>query len=542
MTNSGFNLASVLRRHAQKHPNREALRWQTGRFLASWRSLDYEELDRQSDRLAWGLQASGVASGDRVLVMIRPGPNLLKTVFALFKLTATPVFIDPGMGVDRMARCVEEVSPQAMIGIPQAHLLRYLFPHQFRTIRKAFWSAETPTPGPSLKRLVKRAPSSPFPFRPVPDNLPAAIFFTSGSTGVPKGVCYGHRQMNAQADTLRHLYSVKSDEIDMPTFPLFVLFSIHFGITAVIPPMDPAHPGKADPRRIVDTIQRHQVTHSFGSPALWKRVARYCHYHHIRLPSLKRILIAGAPVPWHLVEQLKQLLPNGEVFTPYGATEALPVTSISGHEILTETADKTREGKGICVGRPAPRMTVRIIHIEDKPLATWKEARALPTGAIGDIVVKGPCVSLGYWNRPSESRFAKIPDRDASWHRIGDAGYFDEQGRLWYCGRTRHRVETPEGCYYSIMVEEIFNALDGVERTALVGVETPEGTRAVLCVELEQGQSLAVLTDRLRETARRHHLPLRDFLFHPGFPVDRRHNAKIEREALARWASEQLSI
>jgi acyl-CoA synthetase (AMP-forming)/AMP-acid ligase II len=285
----------------------------------------------------------------------------------------------------------------------------------------------------------------------------------------------------------------------------------------------------------------------FGSPALLNRVGRYGETEVVTLPDMQRVISAGAPVPAATLERFSRLLPEGaEIFTPYGATEALPVCSIGSREILSETAAATGEGRGICVGRPVAGLSLAIIGITDEPVERWGDALRLKDGEIGEIVVCGSQVTAAYFNRPEATRLAKIIDPDGGfWHRMGDLGYLDEGGRVWFCGRKSHRLRTATGELYTIPVEGVFNTHPEVFRAALVGIGMPGRQRPVLCVELEQGVSSSwreqIRTELLEIGASYPHTAgIKDILFHRAFPVDIRHNAKIFREKLAVWAQGKL--
>ncbi len=273
-------------------------------------------------------------------------------------------------------------------------------------------------------------------------------------------------------------------------------------------------------------------------------VSSYCQAHGITLPSLKKILMAGAPVPGDLLARTRTILAaDAEIHTPYGATESLPVASITATEILGETWEKTRTGKGVCVGRPLPAITIKIISITDDAIESWDHSLLLPEYETGEIVVRGPVVTSGYFNNDRENRLAKIADDDGFWHRMGDVGYLDERGRLWFCGRKGHRVTTGSSTLYTICCEAIFNEHPAVYRSALVGVGPPGKQVPVIVVELHDRkiQTSTILAE-LRQIAPKNELtrPIEHFLVHRSFPVDIRHNAKIFREELARWATRKL--
>jgi len=517
-------------------------------FPEKGRSLTFSELDSWSSRLAAGFVKAGISRGVRTALLVPPSPELFAITFALFKAGAIPVFIDPGIGARNMKSCLAEAAPAAFIGIPKAHVARRLLRWGVASLRifitvngGRIWG------GIPLKEIENSSARDHFLPAVTDRDETAAVLFTSGSTGPPKGVVYTHGNFAAQIAALKELYSIEPGEIDLPTFPLFALFAPALGMTALIPEMDFTRPGMVDPLKIIDTAIKHKATTMFGSPALLNRVGRYGETAGVILPDMQRVISAGAPVPAATLERFSQLLPEGaEIFTPYGATEALPVCSIGSREILAETAAGTGEGRGICVGRPVNGISLAIIGITDEPVDLWDDDLRVEAGEIGEIVVRGQQVTSAYFNRPDATRLAKITDpNDGVWHRMGDLGYLDTSGRVWFCGRKSHRLMTATGELYTIPVEGIFNTHPEVFRTALVGIGVPGRQRPVLCVELEQGVSSSwkelVRTELLEIGAGYPHTAgIKDILFHPAFPVDIRHNAKIFREKLAVWAARKL--
>jgi len=514
------------------------------------RSLSYRQLDEESDCLAHGLGRLGIVAGTRTALLVPPGPELFALTFALFKAGAIPVFIDPGIGARNLKGCLAEAAPEAFIGIPKAHLARRLFGWDKNSLRilvtvggsSRFWG------GVTLAEVRSQGGGSgPFKAAATAWDDTAAILFTSGSTGPPKGAVYTHGNFAAQVAALQELYEIMPGEVDLPTFPLFALFAPALGMTAVIPQMDFTRPGRVEPERILGPAASYAATTMFGSPALLNRVGRCSAPQGAKLSSLKRVISAGAPVSAEVLERFSALLPqDAEIFTPYGATEALPVSSIGSREILAETGHLTGEGRGVCVGRPVPSIDLAIIPISDEPIADWCEDLALPPWEVGEIVVSGPQVTASYFNRPEATRLAKIADPEGGvWHRMGDVGYRDNTGRIWFCGRKSHRVVSPAETLFTIPVEGVFNVHPLVFRTALVGVGKKGSQRPVLCVELEKGtkksEQALVRRDLLERAALYPHTKgIRDILFHPAFPVDIRHNAKIFREKLAIWAAGKI--
>ncbi len=544
MTGGGFiNIAAYLPEMARLQPDRPAII-----FPAENRTVTFHELDRLSDRIAWGLTALGIGRGVRTALMVPPNPELFALTFALFKVGAVPVLIDPGLGLKNLKSCLAEAAPSAFIGIPKAQVARLLLGWAKESLTtvitvgpRLFWG------GATLSELISKNPDQPFSMAVTAADDLAAILFTSGSTGPPKGAVYSHGNFSAQVEALRQVYDIRPGEIDLPTFPLFALFAPALGMTAVIPQMDFTRPGSVDPRTIIDTITRYGATTMFGSPALINRVGRYGAEQGIRLPTLKRVISAGAPVPATVLERFSRMLePGVEIFTPYGATESLPVCSIGSREILEETSAVTNQGGGVCIGKPVAGMRVELIRISDEPIAVWHDDLKVAAGQVGEIVVQGPQVTRSYYQRPEADRQAKISDPAGGFfHRMGDLGRLDEQGRLWFCGRKSHRVETAAGPLFTIPVEAVFNTHPAVFRSALVGVGLKGNQQPIVCVELENGVTgnRDTLRKELLAIAASHHhtAGITTILFHPAFPVDIRHNAKIFREKLAVWAAEKMS-
>lgn len=511
----------------------------------SGREISFLGMNQLSDGYCRHLQRQGVRAGEVVMLMVTPSIDFICLTLALFKLGAVIVLIDPGMGYRNLLRCIARVEPTVLVGIPKAILFARVFRRTFATVRRSFClGGSFGLLGPDLRRAA--ADSDGAVVYPSPAEALAAIIFTTGSTGPPKGVRYEHGIFNAQRQLIGDYYGIGATDIDQPAFPLFALFSAALGACSVIPDMDPTRPAQVCPQRFVASILRYGVTYSFGSPAIWNVVSTYCCAQRVRLPTLRKILMAGAPVPYGVLERTRGLLgPGAEIHTPYGATESLPVASITASEVLAETMQRSRDGAGTCVGRALPGIDIRIMEISDEPQAVLRQERLLQPGEIGEIIVRGGVVTRAYHNNPEETSLAKMADGDTFWHRMGDVGYLDEQGRLWFCGRRAHRLETAQGRMFTVPCEAIVNEHPRVFRSALVGVRDGGGeTVPVMIVELQPGKAAdgsRIVSEALQLCAA-HPLTrcIRTVLIHPAFPVDIRHNAKIFREKLSLWAQRQL--
>jgi len=543
------NIASALISQTEQQGDNIAIHYPTGKRgdQVHYASISYSDLNALSDDYARGLTEYGIGRGVRTALMLTPGLDFFAVFFALFKAGAVPVLIDPGIGIKPLKTCLAEARPNAFIGVTKAQLARKLLG----------WvpGAKLVTSGPKLgwggintkqlRNMGQRTSGS--VLAPTQADEIAALLFTSGSTGIPKGVVYRHRHFKAQVEMLQSTFDIQPGEVDLPTFPPFALFDPALGISTVIPYMDPTRPAKADPRLLVQTITRFNVSNIFGSPALLNVLGRYTEKKNIQLPGLRRVISAGAAMPLATIRRLQKSLPDdAEIHTPYGATECLPVASVSGTELDTKVEQRTASGEGICVGRPVAPNQVRIIPISDSSVETFADTVELPIGITGEIIVHGPSTTDTYWQRDEQTRLAKIAAQEGHiWHRMGDAGYFDPDGRLWYCGRKSQRVISGEDVLYADQIEAIFNVHPEVARTALVGIGERDDQTPVLCVEPldkpNRHRKERIKFDLLQlgrnNPATKN---ISDVLFHKSFPVDIRHNAKIGREKLARWAAEKL--
>lgn len=530
----------------------------------------FAELDRDATRIALGLASWGVKPGTRLALLVRPGIEFVTLVFALLRTGATMILIDPGLGRRNIIRCLSDAEPEGFVAVPAVHAARLLFARKFPRTRwiitagrRWFWGGKT------LDHLRAMGATGADGV-PLPDTLaddPAAIIFTSGSTGPSKGVLYTHRMFDTQVSEIQSMYDIKPGGVDLGCFPLFALFNSAMGVTTVLPEMDFARPASADPRKLIASANDWQVNQAFASPAVWHVVSEYCATTGARIPSLREIFSCGAPVPASVQRATLACAAKGaRMHTPYGATECLPVSTIEAQEILGETASKTDQGAGVCVGRPFDSIEWRVIRIIDDPIATIVDTQELPTGEIGELIVRGPQVSPCYATRTQANAIAKIADagpihRNSGpdvhpalcWHRTGDVGYIDDDGRFWYCGRKSQRVETAAGPLYTECVESRFNQHRFTERSALVGIG-PRGAQTPVVV-VEPTQELYDVgdtwwahpeyvrwIDELRSLAQQHESTrsIQHFLIHICLPVDVRHNAKINREALASWAADEL--
>lgn len=516
--------------HTARHqPHKPALVYATpgGR----WHSLTYAELAAQTERLTHALAAGPLTRGTVAALMTPPSLEFFPLALALLQCGVVPVVLDPAVGLARLAATFEETRPTAYVGNALTLALRQVLGWGRASVRHTTTVAQ-------LRRAARTAPAFSPPERAPHDT--AAIIYTTGSTGAPKGAVYTLSNLTGQIDLLRTAFDLSPNEVDIPAFPFYALLDVLLGVTAVIPDTRFPMPARTNPAKLLAAIQHHGVTNMFASPVLLAVLADYGGPRGVRLPTLRRVITAGAPATPALQQRFRRLLSETtDLFGIYGTTETLPIASVESREIFAQQT-RTANGAGVCLGWPVPGVTVRVIPILDEPVAEWHAGLTVPPYEVGEITVQSAATTERYVNNASATAQFKMAHPAGVIHRTGDVGYVDEAGRLWYAGRKAHRVFTAQGVLFTEPIENIFNVHPQVYRTALVGVQG----EPVLWVEPLGPERVdkATLTRELRAMAQAHPATtaIRTFLFMDKFPTDVRHNSKIIREALAARAAQHV--
>lgn len=532
-----FDLASIAREVARIDPERIAVVEPRGKRRYEYHS--YQKLSADAESVAVGLRELGIVEGTRTVFMAPPSYEACVIALALTRVGAVTLWIDPAVGYRNVAERLRRIEPEAFVGIPLAHAGRMFFGWGPRILRRAIVVNGYFPGAHTLDSLRREAPQVPAPPKVSPDD-PTAVLYTTGSTGPAKPALYTHRNYCGVFRIVHESWGMSPARVavDMAVFPAFFSVALSAGGTMVVPPIDFTRqtPAKADPAALLEVINDCGVRSLFGSPVLLENLARHANERGLTAPSLERVIGGGAPITAAAMQALAKMMPNGESYANYGATEALPSTGLSGTETLSDTWAKTEQGLGICVGRPFRGVDLKIAPIVDGPRDRFDE---LPRREIGEILVRSPHVSPAYFRDEESTHKNKI----GAWHRVGDAGYLDEEGRLWVCGRVSQRVRGPRGPLFSLLCEPIFDAHPAVRRSGLVGVPRGEHEAPVICVELSDARADRVaIKQELLALAREHaHTSeVREVLFIDRLPVDPRHNSKIERPKLARWAQSRL--
>lgn len=518
-----MNIVEVLKTHTKEFPDSVALMEPKGRNI---RSLTFREIESASCRAAASLSQAGLSAGDAVLVFQPMSADLYIALLAIFRLKLVAVFIDPAAGRRHIERCCELIPPKALIATPKAHMLQLLAPALRRIPTKFSTGLRLPGTKPwgRWKQCVENSDIEPCEY-----NSPALITFTSGSTGEPKVAVRTHGFLLAQHRVLAKELSLSHDDRVLGTLPIFILSHLGTGVTSLMPDADLRRPGFIDAGPVIRQIQKYKVTTIEASPALFERIVRYCHEHHITLPGLKKILTGGGPVFPRLLDQLQNLAPNAKIIAVYGSTEAEPIAKISQDALNDKDRQSMTSGKGLLTGKPIEDIHLRIIPDRwGSPIAPLSRSQfedlCLLPGEVGEIVVCGDHVLPGYWKGRGNQE-TKFKVSEAIWHRTGDAGYLDRKGRLWLLGRCIARIEDQRGVLYPFAVESAVSQYANVRRSACVA----DKNNRTLAIELEHpaaSRDIDTLKTKLSWAA------IDRIRFLKRIPVDPRHNAKIDYPAL----------
>ncbi|HEY9619897.1 MAG TPA: AMP-binding protein [Crinalium sp.] len=520
---NALNIATVLQQQAEELGDISAII--DDRF---GKTLSFTDLDQASSQAAALLRRSRLQPGDAVLIFQPMSADLYIALTAVFRLGMVAMFLDPSAGREHIEQCCRLYPPQALIASDRAHWLRVRSPALQRIPVK--FAIGWPIPG-AIPWSMAQTLQPERAIAPTTSATPALLTFTSGSTGQPKAALRTHGFLLAQHRALEHALLLSPGEVNLATLPIFVLANLASGVSSLIPNVDLRAPGRIKADRVMAQIQTHQPTSTAASPAFLSRLVEYCDRHQCSLPHLQKIFTGGAPVFPGLLKRLQQLAPQATVSAVYGSTEAEPIAHIAYGHIQESDQTAMREGGGLLVGLPVPEINVRILPDRwGTPIGPYTveqfEAIALPAQTTGEIAVSGGHVLTSYLNGQGNEE-TKIQVEGTIWHRTGDAGYLDEQGRLWLMGRCSAHLQDALGELYPFAVETAASYIEGVRRTALVSAQA----QRVLCVELVPYAPIHAFTN-LQDSLK--WAQIQSYRIYPKLPVDKRHNAKIDYPALRR--------
>lgn len=491
----------------------------------SCQEYNYQQIQNLTASYQYFFKCQGIAENDHVAVFLRPGIEFIATTFALFSMGAIPVFMDPGMGLKKILSNLKSIKIKFIIAESIVLFILFFLPKIVGVKLKI------------SKRKLKSIEDQKIPITKVSANTQSAILFTSGATGPSKGVCYTHEMFLNQISSIQSIFKIKHTDIDYPAFPLFSLFTLCMGATVVIPTIDPSRPSSCKPRVVLGEIKKYQATIISGSPAIWDKVSKYQKAHPLfqdYTNKIKTVIMFGAPVSYKIYQNFLPFLPSGDIFTPYGATESLPVCVASAREILAHHLKDTLCGAGTFIGKPLPGVKIKIIPFGQTLI---RNKNLKDAASFGELWVASNCTSKEYYQLELENQRSKIKDDEGeTWHKMGDLVTVDEFQNLWFQGRIPHSANINEKIFTSISCEAIFNQHPIANRSALIQlnayslavvIESPSACKM-------SSKKRSTIKEELKQLAKKysHTDSIAQFYLAKKFPVDIRHNIKINRELL----------
>lgn len=491
------NIVEILFENAKKHPEKLAI-------VHKREKITYGKLAQDVEDYAQYFLSKGIKKGDNVLVFVPMTIELYKILSAIFYIGATAVFVDAWADKNRLNQALTIVPCKAFIGCPKAFILK-LMSKKVREVGINIVSSRIYKP--KIEQILEFA---------TPDTT-ALITFTTGSTGLPKAAKRTHEFLLEQHYTLKKHLAPNENDIDLTSLPVFVLHNLACGTTSVIPDFNPQKPADINPKKILNDIKNNGVTTSVGSPRFYEKLAEFG-----KVKNLEKIFTGGAPVFPKLAKFLQDRFIDCNVEIVYGSTEAEPIASIFCEELLNFEGNVK---DGLFVGKPIDDINVKIIRPSDEPVEDF-ESMWLSAGQIGEICVEGKHVLKEYYNSEKAQKFAKIRYQGQIWHRTGDAGYLDNEGRLFLMGRVKNRFEHNGKEVYVFPIENALLEIDGIE----IGTVLKMGEEIVLAVETK------IPRQKLEQELKTKNFEF-DKLIITQIPRDPRHNSKIDYDKLRKLLS-----
>ncbi len=523
-----MNFASLVLRHAATNPSRTALilpqQWDdSGATVCE--SIAYGPLQRRIAAFSKGFERAGWTRGDRVVVMIPLCIDLYAFVLALMASGMTPVLIDAGMGVRKVLQAIQTAKPRAIVSVGALLKYRWVLPPLWPLGK---YSRDTSGFGLSALGSLLATPDPDFAPVDCEEDQAALITFTSGTTGRPKGADRTHRLLTEQHLALDANFPSEPGEVDVPCFPVVALHDLACGTTAALPPVDLREPAGVNPNAVISYARTIGATTLSGAPSYITRIAdRLCQSGQ-ELPNVRGVYVGGAPVSRKLAAKVSEAFPKADCQIIYGSTEAEPIAHVSMDEATAA------QGEGHIVGAPVEQVSMALTTLERGPVklgpAGLDPFRCAP-GDLGEVLVAGRHVVRRYIDDPVATAANKIYEADGTvWHRTGDLGRVDDEGRLWLTGRVNDAILSRGRTLQPFPIEERLNEVEGVTRSAIV--EHSRATAGAVAIQLSAGSRKNTVVKRVKALLcelELGHLPVQTVR---QIPVDRRHNSKIDRPAL----------
>lgn len=436
------NWANQVARHALMQPSATALRHRGA-------TTTWAELDRRITALAGALHRRGVGFGDRVLILMLNRPEFIETSVAVSKLGAIAVPVNFRMTPPEIAFLVSDCQAGVVVTEPVlagvATAVRDL-DATLDTVIVAGGATEDGVLG--YEDLL--AEGAACPAVDVPDDSPALIMYTSGTTGRPRGAVLTHNNLAGQA--LTHLFTTGADinhDIGFVGVPLFHIAGIGntisgllLGRPTVVYPL-----GAFDPGELLDVLAAEKVTGIFLVPAQWQAVcaAQRAEPRDLKLRTLSW---GAAPASDTLLREMADTFPGAQILAAFGQTEMSPVTCmLLGEDALRKLGS---------VGKVIPTVSARIVD---------DEMNDVPVGQVGEIVYRAPTLMTGYWNNPAATAEAFA----GGWFHSGDLVRQDEEGYIWVVDRKKDMIISGGENIYCAEVENVLAGHPDIVEVAVIG-------------------------------------------------------------------------
>ncbi|WP_306324589.1 AMP-binding protein [Streptomyces venezuelae] len=470
------------------------------------------------------LRECGVGAGDVVAVTVPLGEAFLHVVFACFAVGAAPALLDPAAETGVVGATVGEMRPRLWVTVDGDE--------EGATAAHQLWDPDSVACGEMVLEPVEMEPAD-----------PCMVIHTSGTTGVPKGVPWSCELVRSQMELMRAADAERELRTEFVTLSWVALWAVGLGRCVVLPDAGPAGPARMDVAAVVGQMHAHGCDYTFASMALWRRIVAHCRTTGTPMPPVKAGATSGAPANLRALAELVDALPHTRLDVLYASTEAPPPMAVlDARRLVAATDAVARHARGIPVGQPMPDTRIAVI---DPNTATTllDDSVTMPPGRPGEVIVSGPRVTTEYLGRPDLTRAAKLRHRDGTlWHRMGDIGYLDEDGMLWFLSRKKHVIPTPDGPVYPDQHEHVYAFRTGAYQCVLTRPQPADHGHSAdgLFLVLPDGAPRVGQAD-LDAIARDAGLPAPTLLRYPGpFPVDSRHHSKIDRAAVTAWTTDAI--
>lgn len=440
-------------------------------LICGARRLTYARLEEDANRLAHALRGLGVRSGDRVAVCLENGERAVIAALAAMKAGAVFLLVSPGVGARKLGFILRDCGARALVAASRtAAELEGPPPQPIAVIPAGEGD------GAAWDALLASA-SAARPSIPRIDADLCCIFYTSGSTGAPKGVMLTHLNVRAASASIIQYLQLGRDEVTLTFSPLStdygwynVFLALQTGATAVLETAF-LHPGQ-----MVRAAAEHGVTGLALVPTMIALALRFPQLNADALPTVRYATSTGQALPPAHLLALQDRLPAARIYSMYGLTECKRVAYLDPAQLRVRPDS---------VGRAIPNTEVWLVDGDGRRIAE--------PGAVGELVVRGSHVMRGYWNRPDETA-ARLRDGDLPGEKVlmsGDLFRMDEEGCLYFVGRRDDLFKSGGHLVSPREVEAALHEIPGVVMAAVVGVPDPALGQAVkAAVQVEEGCAL----------------------------------------------------